>query len=745
MAAISMPDFYMPWPARLNPHLETARAHSLLWVRETGMLEPVWDEERFAAMDFALFAAWTHPDASPDELCLMSDWYVWGWYVDDYFPQAYTEAEQLGAAKQYLFRLLDFMPTDGTATGLTPENPLERGLADLWARTVPGKSEPWLRRYVAVVQDMAEEALRELFNLARGGDRVLDPIEYLELRRSVGGILWSAQLLEHALGLELPERLLDGRPLGLLNAAFADSQGLQNDIISYRIDLAEGKVNNGVTVVEHFQGCDTGRAVGIVNDLVTDRLQQFEHTAATELPGAFEELLLTPGERADVLRYVQGLKDWMAGNLEWALRPGGRYLPTDSGSGPAAPSFLGPTGLGTAAARLGLGREALGLRVRSYLNAPRQTREQLELPEFYMPWEARTHGELETARAHNKDFVRRTGILDTPGLGIWDEALVESGDFALCCAMAHPDVPLEQLDLLNDWYTWGFIQDDYFLEVYKRPRDLPGAKAYVDRLSLFVPVHPFAVMPPPTNPSEQGLAELWQRTAPAVSDELRVKLAQSTVVHLRTCLWEVFNAVQNRTPELIDYLAMRRDSIASGVCADLLNHVSGVAVPETVLASRPMRRVVTAMGDWAGWFNDVVSYRMEIEYEDDMNNGVHALRRFTGGDLPETVTAVNDLLTARLREFEHLTDTELPALYDELGLGADDRDATADYIGQLQDWMSGFHAWHLRTGRYTDFPVRTTLPARLLRGPSAPPPVPSVLLPAPSGLGTAAARPGVST
>ncbi|MGA5820385.1 terpene synthase family protein [Kitasatospora sp. NPDC094028] len=727
---MTMPDFSMPWPARLNPHLETARTHSLLWVREMDMLEPVWDEERFTAMDFALFAAWTHPDASPGELCLMSDWYIWGWYVDDYFPQAYTSSDQLGAAKEYLFRLRGFMPTDGTPSTLTPENPLERGLVDLWARTAPGKSEPWLRRYVEVVQDMAEEALRELFNLARDGSRVLDPIEYLEMRRSVGGILWSAQLLEHALGVELPPRLLDERQLQLLNATFADSQGLQNDIISYAIDLAEGKVNNAVTVLEHFLGCDTERATGVVNDLVTDRLQQFEHTAATELPAHFDQQLLTPGERGDVLRYVQGLKDWMAGNLEWALRPGGRYLPADSAAPASAPSFLTPTGLGTAAARLGLAPAPLGLRTRSYLNAPRQPRERIELPDFYLPFQARTNGELETAREHGEAYIRRTGILDAPGLGVWDEASVKAADFALFGALTHPDAPLEQLDLLNDWYTWGFLQDDYLMEVFKRRRDLAGAKAYLDRLELFVPAEPFAVLPVPSNPSELGLAELWSRTAPAVSDELRRKLSASTVTHLRSGMWEVFNAVQNRTPELIDYAGMRRETLGAGVCADLIHHAAGIAVPDAVMTSRPMRRLVTAVGDWAGWFNDVASYQMEIEYEDDVHNGIHALRRFTGVDLPTAVATVNDLLTARMHEFEHLTDTELPALYDELALGAEERADMADYIGQLQEWMAGFAAWHLRTGRYTDFPTRTTLPARLLRGPA--------------GLGTAAARLGVS-
>ncbi|MFG2917498.1 germacradienol/geosmin synthase [Kitasatospora sp. NPDC048298] len=729
MAAISMPDFYMPWPARLNPHLETARAHSLLWVRETGMLEPVWDEERFTAMDFALFAAWTHPDASPDELCLMSDWYVWGWYVDDYFPQAYTEAEQLGSAKEYLFRLLDFMPTDGTTSALAPENPLERGLADLWARTAPGKSEPWLRRYVTVVQDMAEEALRELFNLARGGDRVLDPIEYLEVRRSVGGMPWSAQLLEHALGLELPPRLLDERPLKLLNAVFADSQGLQNDIISYEIDLAEGKVNNGVTVVEHFLGCTTERAVEVVDDLVTDRLQQFEHSAATELPIAFEEQLLTPAERADVLRYVQGLKDWMAGNLEWALRPGGRYLPADHEASSPAPSFLAPTGIGTAAARLGLAPAPLGLRARSYLNAPRQPREQLELPEFYMPFRTRLNGNLEATRAHAKAWMRYIGGLDEPGLGIWNEASFESTDLALFTALTHPDATASELNLLNDWYTWGIVHDDYILEVFKRRCDFAGARVYTERLVQFLPVDT-RTMPVPSNPSERGLADVWSRTAPALPDRLRLKFSGLVRNCIKAGLWEVANRVQNRIPELVDYVEMRRVTVGAGLYPEMINYTARATVPDSVLHSRPMQRLQAAVGDWVGWSNDVVSYQIDVEFEDEVHNGLLALRRFADCGLPRAVGVVNDLLTSRLHEFEHICETELPALADELELSPEDRAAVAGHVRAWQEWIAGWLEWHLRTGRYTEFRTQTTLPA-LLRA-------------APTGLGTAAARLGMN-
>ncbi|SBW19284.1 hypothetical protein FDG2_1172 [Candidatus Protofrankia californiensis] len=68
MQAFTLPDFYMPYPARINPHLERSREHSAAWARQMGMLEVskpgggvVWDDAALARMDYALMCAYTHP------------------------------------------------------------------------------------------------------------------------------------------------------------------------------------------------------------------------------------------------------------------------------------------------------------------------------------------------------------------------------------------------------------------------------------------------------------------------------------------------------------------------------------------------------------------------------------------------------------------------------------------------------------------------------------------------------------
>ena len=60
----------MPYPARLNPHLErratTPRPGPARWACSTprAAAASIWDEADLDAHDYALLCAYTHPDAS---------------------------------------------------------------------------------------------------------------------------------------------------------------------------------------------------------------------------------------------------------------------------------------------------------------------------------------------------------------------------------------------------------------------------------------------------------------------------------------------------------------------------------------------------------------------------------------------------------------------------------------------------------------------------------------------------------
>ncbi|MFD2121370.1 germacradienol/geosmin synthase, partial [Streptomyces cirratus] len=97
-----LPDFYVPYPARLNPHLEAARAHAKQWARDFEMLEGsgVWEERDLDSHDYALLCAYTHPDCDSDALSLITDWYVWVFFFDDHFLETYKRSQDRAGAKK---------------------------------------------------------------------------------------------------------------------------------------------------------------------------------------------------------------------------------------------------------------------------------------------------------------------------------------------------------------------------------------------------------------------------------------------------------------------------------------------------------------------------------------------------------------------------------------------------------------------------------------------------------------------
>ncbi len=293
MPSFELPEFYTPYPARCNPHLDRARAHSKAWARSMDMIDVpqhgtvIWTERDLDAHDYPLLCAYTHPDTTAELLDLVTDWYVWVFYFDDHFLELFKRSRDLDGARAYLDALRAFMPADGQINE-KPANPVEAGLADLWSRTVPDRSDDWRARFAESTSNLLDESLWELANI--NADRVSNPIEYVEMRRKVGGAPWSANLIEHACDAEVPATIAGSRPMQVLRDTFADAVHLRNDLFSYQREVHdEGELSNGVLVLERFLGCTAQQAADRVNDLLTSRLHQFEHTALTELPALLDE------------------------------------------------------------------------------------------------------------------------------------------------------------------------------------------------------------------------------------------------------------------------------------------------------------------------------------------------------------------------------------------------------------------------------------------------------------------------
>jgi germacradienol/geosmin synthase len=731
MQAFTLPDFYLPYPARINPHLERSREHSAEWARQMGMLDTqkpgggvVWDEAALAAMDYALMCAYTHPDCDGAALDLITDWYVWVFFFDDHFLEQFKYSRDLAGAKAYLDRLELFMTTDGQAPP-GPGNAAEAGLSDLWERTVPAMSPEWRRRFITSTHNLMVESMWELDNISLG--RIANPIEYVQMRRRVGGAPWSANLVEYAARAEVPASLAATRPMQVLRDTFADAVHLRNDLFSYQREVREeGENSNAVLVFEKFFRCPTQDAAELVNDLLTSRLQQFENTALTEVPTLLADEAVPPDQQAAVAAYVKGLQDWQAGGHEWHARSS-RYMNEGAAVPGRAPvlrgtgTLAGAGALASAGSLLGVGGPAgARRRARQHAHVPFRPVGHLPVPGLYMPYPVRTSPHLDAARRHGAGWAREMGMFGpaVPGGaaggagvagaesgGIWDERRFRGFDFAHCAAMIHPDASPAGLNLSSDWLAWGTYGDDYFPVVFGSRHDVAGAKLSNDRLPAFMPLDAGAT-PEPASPLERGLADLWRRTAGPMPAASREQFRTAVLEMTASWLWELANQAQHRIPDPVDYVEMRRKTFGSDMTRSLARLAHADEVPPEIYQTRVMRELDTAAQDYACFTNDLFSYQKEIEFEGELHNLVLVLENFLGVGRDKASDIVAELMEARMRQFEHLVATGLPALFREFSLDEPARAALISHADGLKDWMSGILEWHRRCARYTEPELR---------------------------------------
>ncbi len=727
-----LPDFYMPYPARLNPHLEQARSHSRKWARAMGMLEGsgIWEESDLDSHDYALLCSYTHPDCDGPELSLVTDWYVWVFFFDDHFLEVFKRPGDREGGKAYLDRLPAFMPMDPAAATPVPTNPVEAGLIDLWRRTVPTMSMDWRTRFAESTENLLNESLWELSNINAG--RVPNPVEYVEMRRKVGGAPWSAGLVEHAVGAEVPAAIAGTRPMRVLKETFADAVHLRNDLFSYQRETEEeGELSNGVLVLEKFLKCTTQQAADAVNDLLTSRLQQFENTALTELPPLFAENGMDPLSCAGVLAYVKGLQDWQSGGHEWHMRSS-RYM--NGGGRPARSvrwSAFVPSGLGTSAADLkptSAGAEAD--RARRFTHVPFQKVGPSRIPEIHMPFRTTLSPHLRSARRNMVEWAHRMGILrpqpGVPGSHVWDEHKLIAFDFPLCAAGIHPKASRAELDLSAQWLAWRAYADDYYPAVFGRARDLAAARTCNERLSACMPTDPDAA-PPPASALERSLSDLWSRTVRPMPVGARRGFRATVEDMTASWLWELANQAQHRIPDPVDYVEMRRRTFGAELTMSLSRLARGGELPPRIHRSGPMRSLTNSAADYACLLNDLYSYQKEIEFEGEVHNGVLVVQNFFNCDYPTGLGIIQDLVNSRMRQFQHVAAHELPVLCDDFGLGRTARRALDDHVRELQDWMAGLLTWYRGCARYRESELRYRVGAASRIG-------------APTGLGTAAAR-----
>ena len=233
--------------------------------------------------------------------------------------------------------------------------------------------------------------------------------------------------------------------------------------------------------------------------------------------------------------------------------------------------------------------------------------------------------------------------------------------------------------------------------------------------------------PVPTNPMEIGLADLWKRTAGPLPMEWRRQFQWAIAVMLESWLWELANQIENRIPDPVDYIEMRRKTFGSDLTRSLSRLARGEGIPPEVFDSRAIRGLETSAYDYCCLLNDIISYQKEIEFEGEVNNGVLVIQKFLDCDRSKAVEVANDLMIVRMQQFEYIIANDLPGLFEDLKLDEGVRKQVHNYIEGFEYWMDGILRWHLAVDRYKEVELRRNA-------------IPQPLSGGPTGIGTSSAR-----
>ncbi|MCK8504166.1 terpene synthase family protein, partial [Myxococcus fulvus] len=144
------------------------------------------------------------------------------------------------------------------------------------------------------------------------------------------------------------------------------------------------------------------------------------------------------------------------------------------------------------------------------------------------------------------------------------------------------------------------------------------------------------------------------------------------------------------------------------------------SVPEDVFNTRTLRALENSAADYACFVNDLYSYQKEIQFEGELNNCVLVVQKFLGVDKDAAVQVVNQMMTARMKQFEHLVAKELPAVIRTFELDEKAQGKLHKYVEQLQQWMAGIPRWHAGVTRYTEVELIHDAAPKLHTGKPAP-------------------------
>lgn len=328
-----------PFPGRISPHAEAAEERLRAHLSRCGILRAAPTTEYYETSRLGHLVAQVYPDARPDRLMVLAEWYgTWTVFDDQLEKLADSRPpESLAAVTE---AMLSWLPFSGPAPGLGDPGqatvPFAAGFGIAWTGIRAVMSAHWRRRFLGHTRDYLDGCRWEAANRRRRVVPGLD--EYVTHRRRFGGIQMAMDLAEYGRGYELTPTLHASPLVQELLDVLGDIALWGNDVISVAVDHEEGNVSNLVFVLRRERGGTVAAAVEAASAMVRSRLERLDAIEAA-LPAWAETHGVGARQQRHLGYHLAGVRSWISGNIAWS-RSNSRYRTTRPRVGGGQPNFL---------------------------------------------------------------------------------------------------------------------------------------------------------------------------------------------------------------------------------------------------------------------------------------------------------------------------------------------------------------------------------------------------------------------
>ena len=308
---LPMPRLACPFDEEISPHADDVDRHVVDWALHFDLPRDTAEAARLGQTKVGRLAARTAPRASQEALELLADWQMWLFLFDDQYCDESVTGADLNQLSQLVTAIM--LVLDNHTDSRYRSGPFTTALAQLVNRLKSVATNPQASRFISAVRGYLIAQFWEAGH--RAADQPASLAEYMAMRRHSGAVPTCMALIDVADGFELRSDLFWRADVRALSDIAVNVTCWANDILSFPKETERSfKVHSLPAVLAGERQLPMDEAMAIAATMHDTEVTRYLEAESSTRDGAGPELL----------RYLAGLRSWMAGNFHWSLETG-RY------------------------------------------------------------------------------------------------------------------------------------------------------------------------------------------------------------------------------------------------------------------------------------------------------------------------------------------------------------------------------------------------------------------------------------